>query len=106
MRPFASGQGEADAREGIRSTDTGCSRAPQQVEAERASGQRFLTVCAWCGRVRVGRRWLQMDEVMRRLDLFGLPEPPQFTHGICPTCIGPLIVRGTAHETSRRNRAA
>jgi len=48
-------------------------------------GDDLLTVCAWCRKVQVGR-WVELEEAIRRLDLFGARPMPTITHGICPPC--------------------
>lgn len=38
----------------------------------------YITVCAWCGKVRDGDRWSYAA---------ALPESAEVTHGICPDCL-------------------
>lgn len=51
-----------------------------------ATDTRLLTVCAWCERVRVAGRWLEMDDAISRLRTFEWAAPPDLTHGICEDC--------------------
>lgn len=37
----------------------------------------FITVCAWCGLVKVGERWLKLI----------LPKDARVSHGPCPDCL-------------------
>jgi hypothetical protein len=41
----------------------------------------WLSVCAWCDRVRIGDRWLDLERIA------GLAERLNLTHGICPACL-------------------
>lgn len=46
-----------------------------------------VVVCAWCRRVRVEEgEWLEVEEALPRLDLFGEDPVPGVSHGICPDC--------------------
>ena len=45
----------------------------------------YLTVCAWCKKVRASR-WLEVEEAVRELRLFDQPRLPRITHGVCPDC--------------------
>jgi hypothetical protein len=46
----------------------------------------WVAACAWCGRVRVGGRWLVERQAMSELRRSGLDTAPSFTHTICPSC--------------------
>ena len=48
-------------------------------------------MCAWCERVNVRGRWVETVSAIRELRTFDWPEPPLFTHGICPECLAPLL---------------
>lgn len=56
------------------------------VVAHLARG-RLAARCAWCGRYRVGRRWVTIE---RALDA---DETARVSHGICPDCVA--ILRDT-----------
>ena len=61
-------------------------RAPVELPAPAPRpGDDLLILCAWCRQADVGR-WVELEEAIRRLDLFGPRPPPTITHGICPTC--------------------
>ena len=48
-------------------------------------GQRFLGLCAYCGRVRLpGGEWEEIPPTVTRR--FHLNSGPQVTHGVCPDC--------------------
>lgn len=45
----------------------------------------WRTICSWCKRVKMpGGEWAELEEAVRRLDLFGSKKPPRMSHGICP----------------------
>lgn len=46
----------------------------------------FLTICSWCRRARTGSEWIELDEAVKKLDLFSSASLPQLTHGICQDC--------------------
>lgn len=47
----------------------------------------MLVVCAWCRQVEVeAGAWVELEEALRRLGLFGRETPWRISHGICPSC--------------------
>jgi hypothetical protein len=55
------------------------------VAASRADS--FVRACGWCKRIDAGRDdWVEAEDAVVRLDLFGAAAFPQITHGICPHC--------------------
>ncbi|MCL4301123.1 MAG: hypothetical protein KJ077_35655 [Anaerolineae bacterium] len=46
----------------------------------------LLRMCSWCNRMRCDETWLSVEEAVNYLGLFGAPQFPQITHGICPDC--------------------
>jgi hypothetical protein len=47
--------------------------------------QRFLVLCAYCGRVRLpGGDWEEIPRAVTRR--FHVVSGPQVTHGVCPAC--------------------
>ena len=47
---------------------------------------RFLVICSWCKKIRVGEdRWVEMEEAAKIDHLFDAV-PPNLSHGICPQC--------------------
>jgi hypothetical protein len=51
----------------------------------------FLTMCAWCDRFLVDGEWVEVEEAVRRLELFRRATMPELDHGICPECSGQLL---------------
>ena len=55
------------------------------VSADRSS--EFVKICGWCKKIYVSEsEWLEVEEAIKRLDLFGAAKLPQLTHGICDSC--------------------
>lgn len=46
----------------------------------------FLQICGWCKRINLDGEWVETEEAVKRLDLFGAEKLPRLTHGICPDC--------------------
>lgn len=45
----------------------------------------YRIICSWCKRIRMpGGEWAELEDAVRRLDLFGGKLPPRMSHGICP----------------------
>jgi hypothetical protein len=59
------------------------------VITEQARGaEALMRMCSWCKRVAVpGAAWVEVEEAVARLRLFGDEDVPQITHGICPGCV-------------------
>jgi hypothetical protein len=56
--------------------------------------QRFLALCAYCGRVRLpGGQWEEIPLAVARR--FHLDSGPQVTHGVCPDCFARLEASGS-----------
>jgi len=45
-----------------------------------------LNICSWCKHVEVEEEWIEVEEAVERLELFGDHPPPLLSHGICPSC--------------------
>jgi hypothetical protein len=74
--------------------------------SREGTATRFVTVCAWCERVRVGGCWLEMDRAIAQLRTFEWPEPPGLTHGICDDCFEQLAKARAAEPAPDTSRAA
>jgi hypothetical protein len=56
-----------------------------EVAAQRSDV--FLRICSWCKRVALSPDgWVEVEEAVRALNLFGDQRLPQLTHGMCPDC--------------------
>ena len=51
----------------------------------RRSGE-YISLCGWCGKIRVGNDWLGLGEAIGKLQLFDLSALPTLTHGLCRSC--------------------
>ena len=57
----------------------------ERHDAEKPDeGVAMVVRCAWCGRVKEGESWLEVDEVLAMRLV--RPAPDESTHGICPDC--------------------
>lgn len=45
-----------------------------------------LMMCSWCKKVNVNDQWIEIEDALIQLDLFGEKELPGLTHGICLCC--------------------
>lgn len=54
-------------------------------------GSETLAMCGWCDRFEVEGEWVEVEEAVRRLELFRRPELPALDHRICPDCNGLLL---------------
>jgi len=55
------------------------------VDIDRSN--EFVTICSWCKQIRVDNdNWVEVEEAIERLELFGASPLPQLTHGLCPVC--------------------
>jgi hypothetical protein len=47
----------------------------------------MLSICSWCKRVRLfNREWVEIEQCVGRLNLFGSTDLPHLSHGICLPC--------------------
>ena len=61
--------------------------AVTMLDATAIRSDEFMTMCAWCKRVPLeADEWVEVEQAIERLDLFGPAAPPTITHGICPDC--------------------
>lgn len=68
-------------------------RAPVELlDVNRLPGADFVTICAWCNRVRLpADRWAEVEEAVAELNLFGGAPLPALTHGVCPRCSDEIL---------------
>lgn len=50
-----------------------------------------LTVCSWCGRMRVETEWRDVEVAVTALQVFTAAGPSVISHGACPACATRLI---------------
>ncbi len=67
------------------------------LDPHTARDETFLSICSWCKRVKVNdTEWVEVEDAIHRLKLFGRPTLPRLTHGMCPTCYHDLMASVTA----------
>jgi hypothetical protein len=61
-----------------------------------------VTMCSWCKKVYIpGHGWGEIEAAIQALDLFGRPQTPLFTHGLCPSCadvVNQEMIRASAPD--------
>ncbi len=50
-----------------------------------------LTVCSWCGRMRVETEWRDVEVAVTALQVFTAAGPSVISHGACPACAVRLL---------------
>jgi hypothetical protein len=65
----------------------------------------LLTACAWCERVKLDGAWVDAGEAISSLRTYTLPDPPSFTHGICPDCLVGVEQMSARARSERAERA-
>jgi hypothetical protein len=64
-------------------------------------GAVWLTMCAWCSRLKVRGRWVSAPtQTPYLLDASGT-HTPLITHGICPTCFDQANADGEQYRRAR-----
>jgi hypothetical protein len=54
------------------------------LDPDSPRGQDRLPMCAWCDRFEVDGEWVEVEEAVRRLELFRRSELPTIEHVVCP----------------------
>lgn len=58
------------------------------LDARQERRGETLSICGWCKRVRVAPdAWVEIEQAVATLHLFGGLDVPPISHGICPTCL-------------------
>jgi hypothetical protein len=74
------------------------------LDPQAPRSDQVLTLCSWCKRARVARsEWVEPEDAIVRLDLFGPPSLPQLSHGICDQCVNTVtaeVKSGNSASTS------
>lgn len=61
--------------------------AVRLLEVAAARSEAFLRICSGCKHIALSPNgWVEVEEAVRVLNLFGDRRLPQLTHGICPDC--------------------
>jgi hypothetical protein len=56
------------------------------TEAREPASSRLVVSCSWCRRFRLESGWVEAEEAIRELGLFGGVPAPKISHGICEDC--------------------
>jgi hypothetical protein len=51
-------------------------------------GAEIISVCAWCGKVRIDDQWVEVDKT-------DWPDDVVLSHGLCPVCAATEMDKGT-----------
>jgi hypothetical protein len=57
-----------------------------------------VRACAWCKRIRVGSKWMEVEDALEPLKIFDMEQLPQITHGICRACRRAMEMATAADE--------
>jgi hypothetical protein len=56
------------------------------LERDVPRSSELVYVCSWCNRVRMGDRWLEVEDALHETSLFEAERVPAITHGVCRPC--------------------
>ena len=62
------------------------------AESGEPASSRVVVSCSWCRRFRLEAGWVEPEEAIRELGLFGGVPAPRISHGICEDCARRLSV--------------
>ena len=49
----------------------------------------ILLICSWCKKVKTDEnKWVEVEEAIEQMGLFGASSFPKLSHGMCPACSG------------------
>lgn len=71
------------------------------LDAQAARSEQWLRMCSGCKKV-LADAWVEIEEAVRRLELFADAQLPALTHGICPACKADCDARIAANRAKRR----
>lgn len=80
----ASGAGEGSVEFRVRTVKTEPREPVALMDPSRERTGPALRMCGWCKKVVVDEAYVEVEEAIARLDLFGGAALPPITHGICP----------------------
>jgi hypothetical protein len=85
----------------VKETTMSAHARPSHPPSFLAGDATMLTACAWCERIRLGDRWVDAARAIAHLRTYEWRRPPQFTHGICETCLEVVERRRSAATAAR-----
>ncbi len=64
------------------------------LRGKRQASDDIVHICSWCKKVNVPERgWLEVEEAIEELALFGAEILPRLSHGICDSCAESMRAR-------------
>jgi len=51
------------------------------------TGDGVISLCGWCGKVRVGTDWFELEGGIEQLRLMKPSLSPRLSHGLCGSCL-------------------
>jgi hypothetical protein len=72
------------------------------TEAQATPSDEVFVSCSWCRRFRVESGWVEAEEAIRELGLFGGVPSPRISHGICEDCVRGLLPEASAGSGGAR----
>jgi len=96
MRVALCSEGEVEFRP--RSLSQQDRQSQPLLETGQARSDERVLICRWCLRVKVGDRWLELEEAVFSLRLFESPVLPLLNHAMCETCYEEMRQTLGAHE--------
>ena len=59
----------------------------QLLETEVDRSEEIVTICSWCKKIKVAEDlWDEVENAIKKLELFAMTLLPQLSHGMCPVC--------------------
>jgi len=52
----------------------------------RRDSARMVALCAWCNRGKFDGEWMELEELVHKLQLFDSAPVPEISHGMCDGC--------------------
>ena len=57
------------------------------LDPDTVRSNEFIIICSWCKKIKLYEDcWVEVEEAINKLDLFGEHLLPGLSHGICPNC--------------------
>ncbi|QNN23403.1 hypothetical protein HED60_14320 [Planctomycetales bacterium ZRK34] len=63
------------------------------LDRRTVRSQMLVDICSFCLKVRSGNDWIETEQAVRSMRLFGDGPAPQLSHGVCPVCLPELYRR-------------
>ncbi|MEC9491345.1 hypothetical protein [Flexistipes sp.] len=62
-------------------------RCKVNILAKNKEGSELITVCSMCKKIKTDKNtWSEVEDALKKLELFLKTKLPQLTHGLCPSC--------------------